>query len=560
MATSPSVISEPAPFVVAVRDWIQRELPHIQIPDDITLGDILTGNAVPIFEHLVARVVAPKRAVQLRSSMLLENEHLWSEEKTHKNANGNGNAAPANSNTNSNDNELKKMEQLEKEAEEYEKEIEVLRARLTKASRKQQRKGRFGVDEPQLREALVDAYVQDIDAGVTICEKYGEVLRSKAKPHASSSTSSQMDAEKVVLELRKIGDDARAIMGINTVEKVGVDYAKLRVTKLNADIEDLCKRYKLEDVSNAIQKIAAEPSAANPSSPSKLGTAPTATTKLNADDKNSQLADSAEAFAKRISDKLQDDYLRLFAESEKLPEIADTTYVERKPRVDILDDDDQKEGESKDQSLENARTALKELDKTLSELTTGSRARISRCVRETKELDSKDLAPLQTLLERAHVAQKVRGDSDIKGLVSAKLKALDLNGVETSECDLGVHTLEVNLMQQVHNTKHAAEKGYHTKNMQRLAARAKREEESREEIEEIASSKLVPLLEKALSAALHAKDKTVPSAGAEVDLAAKVDAFIAARVSSPQNSGNNGAKAKENSFGSMGGSSLQNYL
>jgi len=529
MADSASAVDEPAPFVVTVREWIQRELPHIQVPDDITLADILTGNAVPIFEHLVARVVAPKRAVQLRSSMLLENEQLWSEE--------NGDDVDV---TTSNDH-AKKMEQLEKEAKEYEKEIESLRNRLSKASHKQQRQGRLGVDEPQLREALVDAYVENIDAGAEICEKYGEVLRSKATPSGSSSSSSQIDAEKVVVELRRIGDDARAIMGINTVEKVGVDYAKLRVTKLNADIEELCTRYKLEDISNAMQQIAAEPND-EPSSPLQLGHE-----HLPIPVVSNHLTDSAEEFAKRISSKLQDDYLRLFANSQLLAE--DGNEGERK-KINFPDREVEEE-EEEDTSLENARTALKELDKTLSELTTGSRARISRCVRETKELDAKQLTPLQDLVERAHLAQKTRGDSDIKGLVSAKLKALDLNGVEKVQCDLGVDKLQKKLMDEVLATENGSEKTHHAKNLQRLVARAKREEETRSEIEEIAAHKLVPLLEKALAAALHAKEKTVPAARAEVDMAAKVDAFIAARVSSSPS-----GKTKHSSRAGGAGSSL----
>ncbi len=519
---------ELSPLVPAFRAWIERELPAVYIPDDATLDALLSGNGADVWRNVIQRVVSPKHAAQLRAALQL---HIDDDDDDNDEAD---------------DDELWDQDELlklEREAIEAEQEIEVLRNRIVEASRKPDII-RLGVNEVELRAALVEAVVETLDVGTETCQKYSYFLKSMK--NRDSLSDAPDSADQAVSRLRAIVVDARTAVKHGHQHdpeaedgvKVDIKNAKAKVAKLNADLEEFCTTYSLDDVANAVHQLAVDATLEEAFDEENLKSAIIA---------NDPVPETTEEFEKRLSNQLQDEYLALFASSERSS--TDEASIPEKRRLDF-DGAEEEKGEEPttavgtvieglqdpetSREFKLAASALDSLDRTLSELTTGSRERISRALREAKQIDITLLAPLKPQLETAYKTQIRRLEWDIDALDKAQqVDLLDLS--EPRPCartwtDLKVNEMENALVEKIRQLQNATERNETRNVMTQLAGRAMKEQERKEIIEEKAKKQLVPMLEKAANAARHTHERTVQAAAAEVAVAVKVDAFVAART------------------------------
>ena len=533
---------EPTPQVVAFRSWIERELPSVEIPDDATLDGLLSGNGEEIWQHLIDRVVAPKHAIQLRSAMQLELDDNFDNDDD--------------------DDVIARWEDgelalLESQAMQIENHIDELRARIVESSQKRDI-ARLGVSESELRNALINAIVETLDAGTQSCEKYSSFLddirkHDDAIANMPDSEQGAFDSlRKLMLDTRAVMNDAKnnhnnelsksvATTSSDEREKRKEEMKKTaeRVAQLNADLENLCNSYSLDDVAKAVRQLAIDATLHEAFDEDKLNSVIKA---------NDPISESTEEFAKRISNQLQDEYLALFASSEPSSSNENTSESPEKRRLEFEDEDEEEEpvidvvgnvivgldDPYASREVKLSTNALDSLDRTLSELTTGCRDRISRALREAKQIDITLLAPLKPELEAAYKTQIRRLEWDVGELERAQhVDLMDL--AEPRPCaitwtNLRVNEMEKKLVERIWQFQNDTEFDEMREVMTTLTKRAMKVQERKENVDEKAKKSLLPMLEKAAIAARHTHERTVPAAASEVAVAAKVDAFISART------------------------------
>lgn len=428
----------------ALAAWIERELPYIPIPDASTLDALQSGNGAPLFAYLVHRVVAPSRAELLRAHADL----------THKSG--------------ALDEDEAEIERLQLEVGKLETETKALRAAL-------RAKHSSFVDASDLRCALVDAAVEQLDERAQTADELRalpDVLRGPPKAHA-------VDALDAVV------CDARAALRPRVDDDLDDD-ARERVASLDAQLDALCTTYPLDSVAAAVATLA-----------STSGAAPAYEEKE---------VEDVEQFSTRVRTHLQDTFLTLFASKPEPPPPP------AQKRLNFDDD----------------HPHLDDLDDALSRLTGGARARLARLLRDARRHDSA-LPALQTRLRDAAGAARAALSADLAALQVAQ--AADLVAlVRPSRSLCADKALLAALAEDVRNFQLDAQRDFESQNAHDIARRAQRERDARAKLDARAAKHLVPALEDAYAAATHAADRTVPAARAEVSTAARVGAFVAARA------------------------------
>lgn len=454
----------------ALQDWITKELPGVEVPDPATIDALLAGNGAAVFAHLVARVVSPRRAALLRAHLRLQPI---------------ASSAPVN---HADDADIAR---LEREAERLEKEVATMQDAL-----RAPKGSRFGVPEKELRSALVDAAVDQLNEGAAICDTFSHFLHTRLQ----NTGKSKGDASG---KLAAIVADAKCALRPAAVETES-DEARARVAKLDSDIETLCKNFRVEDIAAAVENIAKN--------------------SAGSEGAGEEEVESPEEFAKRLHTMLQDDFLAAFAASQKE---EDRPAAQRRL---LFDDED---AHTSALALGDATRAIDAVDDTLSALTMGSRSRLARAMREARQIDKKLLPALDKKLQAAAAAQHARLAADlaaVQAAQSAELEELSDTATWMSSTAPTAAMLRAGLIDAVVRRQDGVREAKRAVDVQDLARRARREADARDAVDKRAMAQLLPALEQAAQAALHAHDKTVPAAAREVATAARVGAYVAARM------------------------------
>lgn len=474
----------------AVRAWVSREMPLAAIPDDGVLDALLAGPGGEIFAHLVARVVSSRHAATLRARLDL--------------------ARPAEALSDGAAADTTDAKEAAKAADVVEEELVELRARLKAI---EEGKARLGCDEDALRKAAVGAAVESLDEGTALCGDLCAFVQERFGEAGAQERTGEEEA-RVAKAVREVIDAANEVA-------TDAEADAARAEGVLAEMRFVCAAHALEDVAPALHRIAED--SGELSLPSND----------TGDDDDEE--EDADAFEKRLAQSLQDRYLSLFEASEapeKMQSVHADLPSDAAGRVELL---------QASAAADAAR--LSALDSALTALANGNRSHISLAASDASTLDARLVDPLPVLLESARDAQSAAVSSGLAAIERAQGERLSYLSSPAPARALPTIDRTERLRARLEKVQGRARRGEMANEADALAARARRVETMRRQVDDEARTGLLPLLGQAEEAAAHAKESTVPAAARAVYWARHVEAFVAARATPGQ--GGSGSRGKD---------------